>query len=179
MAIAIDLDGTLATYYGWEGTGVIGDIVPSIKKLIFDLIDEGEEVEIFTARADDLNEVLAIKKWLKENKLPNLEITNIKKKKFKKFYDDRAITVMKNTGVILTKEDQGSHYRYEYKGIKLDPARILMIYNQNDPLLGAIVKKSLCAGNRGHKNFEQDLKDIICAAERRLEMLREDDENFS
>ena len=71
-------------------------------------------------------------------------------------------------------EDTGKHYRFEYKGIKLDPARVLMIYEQGDPLLGAIVKKALCAGNRGHKDFEQDLKDIICAAERRMEMLKED-----
>lgn len=75
------------------------------------------------------------------------------------------------------KEDAGKHYRFEYKGIKLDPARILMIYNQTDILLGTIVKKALCAGNRGHKDFEQDLKDIICAAERRLEMLEEDKNN--
>jgi len=71
-------------------------------------------------------------------------------------------------------KDQGAHYRYTYKGIKLDPARICKIYGQNDLLLGAIVKKALCAGNRGHKNFAEDLKDIICAAERRLEMMMED-----
>lgn len=73
-------------------------------------------------------------------------------------------------------EDTGSHYRFEYKGIKLDPARVCMIYNQTDLLLATIVKKSLCAGNRGHKDFKQDLKDIITAAERRLEMLDEDEE---
>ena len=72
--------------------------------------------------------------------------------------------------------DQGKHYRYEYKGIKLDPARICVIYNQTDLLLATIVKKALCAGNRGHKSFEEDLKDIICAARRRLEMLEEDGE---
>ena len=73
--------------------------------------------------------------------------------------------------------DEGQHYRYEYKGIKLDPARICKIYHQSDLLLGAIVKKALCAGKRGQKSFEQDLKDIICAAERRLEMIKEDEAN--
>jgi len=72
-------------------------------------------------------------------------------------------------------EDTGSHYRFKYKGINLDPARICTIYNQTDMLLATIAKKSLCAGNRGHKSLEQDLKDIITAAERRLEMIEEDE----
>jgi len=87
---------------------------------------------------------------------------------------DSHLSEKLNAAAECDKEDQGAHYRFEYKGIKLDPARILTIYRQGDPLLGAIVKKALCAGNRGHKDFEQDLKDIICAAERRLEMLEED-----
>ena len=72
--------------------------------------------------------------------------------------------------------DKGKHYRREYKGVKLDPARILKIYEQGDLLMGAIVKKALCAGNRGHKSFREDLEDIICAAQRRLEMLDEDEQ---
>jgi len=73
-------------------------------------------------------------------------------------------------------EKASAHYQYLYKGIKLDPARILMIYKQSDPLLGAIVKKALRAGQRGHKDFKQDLIDIISAATRRIEMLEEDEE---
>lgn len=72
------------------------------------------------------------------------------------------------------KKDTGKHYRYVYKGIKLDPARIQLIYNATHPLQGAIIKKALCAGNRGHKDLLQDLDDIICAAERWKEMLIED-----
>jgi len=74
------------------------------------------------------------------------------------------------------KKDAGAHYRYVYKGIKLDPARICDIYNQTDFMLCTIVKKALKAGERGHKDFKQDLLDIISAAERRLEMLQEDNE---
>lgn len=36
-----------------------------------------------------------------------------------------------------------------------------------------ILKKCLRAG-RAHKDLEQDLRDIICAAERKLEMIKED-----
>lgn len=89
------------------------------------------------------------------------------------------------------KVDAGRHYRYEYtvmlkdedikRGyitIKLDPFRISSIYGIADFALNTILKKVLVLGDRGHKDGEQDLKDIICAAERRLEMLKEDKENF-
>lgn len=69
-----------------------------------------------------------------------------------------------------------SHYMKEYKGIKLDPARICKVYGQTDILMTTIVKKALAAGERGHKDFRQDLIDIISAAERRLEMMDEDGE---
>ena len=72
------------------------------------------------------------------------------------------------------KDDTGKHYRFSYKGVNLDPARIVDIYNQNDLLLATIVKKALCAGKRGHKDLELDLKDIITAANRKLEMIAED-----
>ena len=73
-----------------------------------------------------------------------------------------------------TKVDNGAHYRYEYEGIKLDPARICDVYEVSCLLLGGIVKKALCSGNRGHKDMLTDLEDIICAAERKIEMLKED-----
>ncbi len=71
------------------------------------------------------------------------------------------------------KKDTGTHYRYEYKGIKLDPARIQLVYGATHPLQGAIIKKALRAGS-GHKNLIEDIDDIICAAERWKEMIEED-----
>jgi hypothetical protein len=71
-------------------------------------------------------------------------------------------------------EDAGKHYRFSYKGINLDPFRIAAIYNMKSFAMMTILKKVLCAGNRGHKDYKQDLKDIICAAQRELEMLNED-----
>lgn len=73
-------------------------------------------------------------------------------------------------------EDKGKHYRYTYKGIKLDPARIASIYSANHPMQLGIIKKVLCAGSRGHKDKVKDIQDIITAAERWLEMLKEDEE---
>jgi len=74
------------------------------------------------------------------------------------------------------KKDQGKHYRFEYRGIKLDPARICKIYGVNSLLVGQAIKKLLVAGGRGNKSYEQDLKDVICAVNRELEMIKEDKE---
>lgn len=72
--------------------------------------------------------------------------------------------------------DTGQHYRKEYKGVKLDPARIATIYEISHPLQQAILKKSLVTGGRGQKDLEHDIKDIICACHRWLEMIEEDSE---
>lgn len=85
--------------------------------------------------------------------------------------------------------DHGSHYRFTYTKkltvdeikankvvFNLDPARIASIYNITDPMLFACFKKSACAGGRGFKDLRQDLNDIICAAQRKLQMLDEDGE---
>lgn len=68
------------------------------------------------------------------------------------------------------KNDTGKHYRFIYKGIKLDPARICEIYGVTHGMAHAIVKKGLMAGQRGHKDLIQDIDDIITAAERWKEM---------
>lgn len=74
----------------------------------------------------------------------------------------------------VVKEDKGAHYRYEYDNVKLDPARIIVLYDAHHPMQQAIVKKSLCAGQRGKKDLIEDIDDIICAAERWKEMIEED-----
>jgi hypothetical protein len=84
-------------------------------------------------------------------------------------------------------QDPGIHYRYSRtviltqndidRGsvtINLDPFRIADIYGMTNFALMTILKKCLCAGNRGHKGLVQDLRDIICAANRMLQMLEED-----
>lgn len=74
-------------------------------------------------------------------------------------------------------KDTGAHYRYEYKGVKLDPARIASIYGITNMAQAGILKKVLCAGNRGHKSQSQDIDDIITAANRWKEMIEEDEAN--
>ena len=71
--------------------------------------------------------------------------------------------------------DPGEHYRFSYKGIKLDPFRIAKIYGITDFGQATILKKALRMGT-AHKDREQDLRDIISAAERMIEMIAEDRE---
>jgi hypothetical protein len=90
----------------------------------------------------------------------------------------------------ILEKDPGAHYRYEYKVnltpediargfviVKLDPFRIAEIYRMTDFAMKTVLKKCLCAGGRGYKDLRQDLKDIIGAAQRRLEMITEDEAN--
>lgn len=70
--------------------------------------------------------------------------------------------------------DTGKHYRKKYKNINLDPARICLIYGVANMAQASIIKKALCAGNRGHKDTIRDIDDIITAAQRWKEMLIED-----
>jgi hypothetical protein len=85
------------------------------------------------------------------------------------------------------KEDPGKHYRFTHRvkvtvddaergfvQVKLDPFRIAQVYAVASFPLQTVLKKVLCAGNRGHKDYEQDIKDCICALQRELEIIEED-----
>jgi len=70
--------------------------------------------------------------------------------------------------------DLGKHYRYSYKGIKLDPYRILSVYNVTCPAMQHAIKKLLRAGN-SIKDLQQDISEVILTLERKLEMIEEDE----
>jgi len=106
MAIAFDLDGTLARYDGWKSIEHIGEPITMMVNVLKRHIAQGDECIIHTARvsgdAEEAN--LArhyIAKWLRTHNLPDMEITCIKLKKFRLFYDDRAIAVTTNLGPAL------------------------------------------------------------------------------
>jgi len=64
-------------------------------------LEDGENVEIFTARADNPKSIDVIKKWCKKNIGKELPVTNVKKPYFKEYWDDRAIRVEKDKGKIV------------------------------------------------------------------------------
>ena len=99
--IGVDLDGTLAEYYGWKGKNHIGKPIEKMVEFVKKQIAAGIQVKIFTARAADLDQIPVIKSWLEKIDLDDLEITNIKDYGTIAIYDDRARQVILNTGEIV------------------------------------------------------------------------------
>lgn len=53
--------------------------------------------------------------------------------------------------------------------VLVDVYDVLLAFKVSDPMLQHIIKKALAAGQRGHKDFEQDIKDIYDSAKRAYE----------
>jgi GrpB-like predicted nucleotidyltransferase (UPF0157 family) len=103
--IGVDLDGTLAFYDMNSPMINIGRPIPLMVKRVKAMVDKGYRVKVFTARAQDSDQVLLIRNWLKKNGLPPLEITNIKDYNMIKLFDDRAVQVELNTGKLIKAEE--------------------------------------------------------------------------
>lgn len=99
--IGIDLDGTLAQADALSDASKIGAPVPRMVELARKLTREGYRIKIFTARAYDARQVAMVREWLRENGLPEFEVTNIKDFQMIRLYDDRAVQVIANTGEIV------------------------------------------------------------------------------
>ena len=56
----------------------------------------------------------------------------------------------------------------------IDVYRVLDLFGVTRPGLQHAAKKVLCAGKRGHKSFEQDVREAIKSLQRELQMLKED-----
>lgn len=107
----VDLDGTLAEYFNWQGPEHIGPPISRMLERVKTWMDEGKEVRIFTARIwsppndpihqrDAAKAVIAIQDWCVRHLGRMLPITNVKDFDMVEVWDDRAIRVVKNTGEI-------------------------------------------------------------------------------
>ncbi|MBI2424211.1 MAG: hypothetical protein HYV27_15375 [Candidatus Hydrogenedentes bacterium] len=103
MSYYVDLDGTLAQYEQWEGPEVIGEPVPAMMERVRAWQRAGKTVKIFTARASVPENIPPVERWLAKHGLHQCEVTAIKGFDGLEFWDDRAVTVEKNTGRILTR----------------------------------------------------------------------------
>lgn len=112
---------------------------------------------------------------------PNFKVSSVKE------LWERDLNSKQDTSSEL-ENDTGGHYRFQYCvpvtqadancgtiKINLDPFRIADIYGVESFAAQTILKKVLCAGNRGHNSEREDVEDIMCAARRWLQMLDEDD----
>ena len=121
----VDLDGTLAKHLpGKYNPAKIGNPIPKMVARVRRWVSHGKKVKLFTARADDEKAVIAIKKWLKDNELPDLEITNVKSPDMTEFWDDKAVAVEKNTGKIKEAKQQDLSESIIGKDIKPAYARM-------------------------------------------------------
>ncbi len=93
--VGVDLDGTLAHYDGYKGDDVIGEPIEPMVKRVKQMLYDGVEVRLFTARQPHP----AIRKWCKLHLGKVLQITNVKDPGMIALYDDRAVSVVRNKGV--------------------------------------------------------------------------------
>ena len=69
-----------------------------------------------------------------------------------------------------------SHYHKDVSHLKsIDIYRLLELFGVTDQAIGHVVKKLMCAGKRGSKSFEQDVREAVDTLNRRLQMIAEDD----
>lgn len=107
--VGIDLDGTLAHYYGWTGVTNIGEPLQPMVERVKHMLKAGTEVRIMTARvcsiqppgvADAARE--AIGQWCEKHIGQRLKVTAEKDYMMELLFDDRAVPVEFNTGRIGT-----------------------------------------------------------------------------
>lgn len=88
-----------------------------------------------------------------------------------------AIGALSYVAAEITKDQKHAHYFKDVRHLdQIDVYRVLTLFEVTDPCLQHIIKKALCAGKRGAKDFSQDVQEIADTATRRLRMLAEDDQ---
>ena len=99
--LGVDFDGTMSVYDRFKGNNHVGPPIPKMINRIKRWLSDGENVKVFTARADSEVARKAIRIFCKKHIGKILPITNKKDKYMKRLYDDRAEKVAKNSGEIL------------------------------------------------------------------------------
>lgn len=106
--IGVDLDGTLAEYYGWKGPLHIGAPIPEMVDRVKKMLEDGVNVRIMTARISHDNtssgiiqaqiSMTTIMEWCDKHLGQVLPVTNVKDYGMVYLWDDRAIGIIKNHG---------------------------------------------------------------------------------
>jgi hypothetical protein len=61
-------------------------------------------------------------------------------------------------------------YNRPCKGVTIDVYDVLVAFNVTNPALQHLIKKALAVGQRGHKDKNEDLNDILASAKRAIEL---------
>lgn len=117
--IGVDLDSCLADYSGWKGAGHIGKPVKAMVNRIREGLADGKDIRIFTARVAPGGGAKTaekeIKKWCQKHVGQELPVTYKKDKDCIEIWDDRAVSVAKNSG---RKRNGGMQTELEKKAFK-------------------------------------------------------------
>jgi hypothetical protein len=113
--IGVDFDGTLAHYEGYKGAGILGEPIMPMVDRVKKWLADGKTVKVMTARAsrsddpekynDWITDCLAIQNWCEEHLGQKLEVTCVKDQGMEELWDDRAVRIIKNTGMISDGSD--------------------------------------------------------------------------
>jgi len=109
--IGVDLDGTLAEYDVWRGAGHVGEPIQLMVDRVKRWIDDGVDVRIMTARvhpsagADAEVSRDAIQAWCAEQFGKTLPVTCEKDFSMLELWDDRAVRLLWNTGLVSDGSD--------------------------------------------------------------------------
>lgn len=68
---------------------------------------------------------------------------------------------------------KANKYQRPCKGVMIDVYDVLQAWNVTNPALQHLIKKALCPGERGHKDRQEDLQDILDSAKRAIELEKE------
>jgi hypothetical protein len=77
-------------------------------------------------------------------------------------------------GTLKPEQPVRNKYMREIKpGVWVDVYDVIRAFNVTDGALQHLLKKALAVGQRGHKDAEEDYKDILASAERALQIYKE------
>lgn len=105
--IGVDLDGTLSYYVTGQGVDTIGEPIPLMLAQVKRWLEQGKRVKIVTARvASTQGSVIRVlqrqmvEEWCRQHVGRVLPVTAEKDHNMVELWDDRAVRVKQNTGVI-------------------------------------------------------------------------------
>jgi hypothetical protein len=104
--VGVDLDGTLSSDDNeghFEPPYPLGQPIPKMVEMVKSLISAGIRVKIFSARASDPENIPIVQEWAERHGLGRLEVTNQKDYDLIRFFDDRAIQVVPNQGLSVSR----------------------------------------------------------------------------
>ena len=90
---------------------------------------------------------------------------------------DLSISTIKAIPVIYEIKPEVKKHNHYFKDVTnlttIDVYRVIELFGVSDPCLQHIVKKALCAGLRGNKDFDKDAMEIFDTSKRMIEMIEE------